>query len=174
MICQVPSSPVGRRFCSSLRRRYGQTPRVKYRISITSRSTSGAGCFSVQRDSLRLNRTQIKGGKEKKPSNPIWWRWNTPLNVSCVLARNHSPRRRCVVLKQLIHSSITKAAGLIEMFSHLSVARRRLLNHSPLVYSEISFGAALFSTAGLTAAAPLCVSLLKPPPPPPSSSTRPL
>ena len=56
-------------------------------------------------------------------------------------------------LKQLIHSSITKGAGLIEMFSHFSAARRRRVNHSPVVYSEISFGAALFFTAGLTAAA---------------------
>lgn len=67
---------------------------------------------------------------------------------TCVLAWNHSRRRAALSLKQLIHGSITKAAGLIEMFSHFSAARRRLLNHSPVVYSEISFAAALFFTAG--------------------------
>lgn len=72
-----------------------------------------------------------------------------------VLVWNHSEsfsRRRSAVLslKQLIHSSITKAEGLIEMFSHFSLPWRRIVNHSSVVYFEISFGvwasAALFFT----------------------------
>lgn len=73
--------------------------------------------------------------------------------MSGVLAGNHwtagSPaaaRRAALSLKQLIHSSITKARRLIEMFSHFSGARRRIVNHSPVVYFEISFGVALLFT----------------------------
>lgn len=57
------------------------------------------------------------------------------------LSLSLSRRRRAVLsLKQLIHGSITKAEGLIEMFSHFSPARRRIINHSSVVYFEISFG----------------------------------
>lgn len=59
-------------------------------------------------------------------------------------------RSSVLSLKQLIHSSLTTAEGLIEMFSHSALPRRRMVNHSSVVYSEISFGvrasAALFFT----------------------------
>lgn len=68
-------------------------------------------------------------------------------------------------LKQLIHSSITKAEGLIEMFSHFSLPPRRIVNHSSVVYFEISFGvwasAALFFTETSQSAWLVCVFFLK-------------
>lgn len=111
-------------------------------------------CFPanvVEHNSLRFNQTQIK----KKLKTQFHGLWNIPLNMFHVLVWNHSEsfsRRRSAVLslKQLIHSSITKAGGLIEMFSHFSLPRRRIVNHSSVVYFEISFGvwasAALFFT----------------------------
>lgn len=115
---------------------------------------------TIHSDSIRHK------SKEEKTSNPISWLWDTPLDVSGVLARR---RRAALSLKQLIHSGITKAQRLIEMFSHFSGARSSIVNHSPVVYFEISFGAALFFTAGPTPAP--CAALLEPPP---SYSTRPL
>lgn len=102
--------------------------------------------------------TQIQSGtnkKKKQLKTQFHGLWNIPLNMFYVLAWNHSEsfshRRSAVLsLKQLIHSGITKAEGLIEMFSHFSLARRRIVNHSSVVYFEISFGvwasAALFFT----------------------------
>lgn len=100
--------------------------------------------------------TQIQSGTNKKKlKTQFHGLWNIPLNMFYVLVWNHSEsfsRRRSAVLslKQLIHSSITKAGGLIEMFSHFSLPRRRIVNHSSVVYFEISFGvwasAALFFT----------------------------
>lgn len=100
--------------------------------------------------------TQIQSGtNQKKLKTQFHGLWNIPLNMFYVLVWNHSESfsHRCsavLSLKQLIHSSITKAEGLIEMFSHFSLPRRRIVNHSSVVYFEISFGvwarAALFFT----------------------------
>lgn len=100
---------------------------------------------TIHSDSIRHK------SKGEKTSNPISWLWDTPLDVSGVLARRRR-RRAALSLKQLIHSGITKAPRLIEMFSHFSGARSRIVNHSPVVYLEISFGAALFFTADPTPA----------------------
>lgn len=94
--------------------------------------------------------------KSKKKKNPISWALEyTSQYVPCFGVKSFRVFSLAAVqlflsLKQLIHSSITKAEGLIEMFSHFSLARRRIVNHSSVVYFEISFGvwasAALFFT----------------------------
>lgn len=116
-------------------------------ISIVSQSNSSFCCFPVESSCAQFTQIQSDTNqrRRKKTSNPISWLWNIPLNVLCFSVKSfggsHSHRCRAVLsLKQLIHSGITKAQGLIEMFSHFSVARRRIVNHSSVVYSEISFG----------------------------------
>lgn len=118
----------------------------------------------------RAQFTQIQSGTNQKNFKPNFMGPGIYLSIcsmfwcEIIQSRSLAAVQLFLSLKQLIHSGITKAEGLIEMFSHFSLPRRRIVNHSSVVYFEISFGvwasAALFFTETSQSAWLVCVCAL--------------